>query len=180
MEIAVIQSDGLIPIVDGRGGRKAISRGLRRVLIISLNIERKPERLAWIIVEIVLGSPVDSRVVVSPKGLDLRLGQTYLAIVTGNVIRDKIYNDLQSGLMTSLQQSLKFRHPFRRIISKIWVDIVVVCYGVWRTGRTFHYLLVGSRTTIGRHGCGVPDHTRKPDMTYAQRLEIRQSLRIKP
>ncbi len=42
VEITVIQSDGLIPIIHGRGGREAVAGSLGRILVICLPVKRQP------------------------------------------------------------------------------------------------------------------------------------------
>ena len=54
VEITIVQPDGLVPVIHGGGGREAVARCLRRILIVGLSRERKSERLTGIVVEIIL------------------------------------------------------------------------------------------------------------------------------
>ena len=42
VEITVIQPDGLVPIIYGRGGRETVAGSLGRVLVVCLAVERQP------------------------------------------------------------------------------------------------------------------------------------------
>ena len=81
MEITVVQPDGLIPIIHGRGGREAVAGSLGRILVICLVVKRQFQWLSWIVIEIVLRSPMDSRIVIGTQRLDLRMYQTDFAVI---------------------------------------------------------------------------------------------------
>ena len=121
---------------------------------------------------------MDSRIVIGTQWLDLRVNQTDLAVIPRHVVRNEINGDLESGIVTSLQQGFELIHPFGRIVSKIWIYIVVICDRIRRPGSTFDNLAVGCRAPFCRDRCGVPDHTCVPNVADSQRFEIRHRLGI--
>ncbi len=172
MEVAVIQSDGLVPVVPAGGGGETVPRSLGGILIVGLFAERKRQRLTWIIVEIVLRPPVDGRVVSGAERLDFRPAKPDLAVVPRHVVGHEIDQHLQTVGVRAAQQRLELRHPFRRIISEIRIDIEVIHNRIRRAEVTFDDVLVGSRTAGRPESRRMPYHPGEPNVRDTERAEI--------
>ena len=54
------------------------------------------------------------------------------------MVGNEINEQLQAGFMGALDESFEFGHPGCRIVCKIRIYVVVVCYCIWRTGLPLH------------------------------------------
>ena len=50
------------------------------------------------------------------------------------MVGNEVRNDFHPGRMRPIHKSIEFRHAFFRAVGKVRVDIVVVAYGIGRSG----------------------------------------------
>ena len=91
---------------------------------------------------------MDRSVILLSKRYRRRSDETFPAVVTGYMIRYKIHDEFQPGLVNPVQQRPELTVSFINIVSKIGIDIIVVDYGIWRTSVTFYHLPEGSGHTF--------------------------------
>ena len=56
------------------------------------------------------------------------------------MVRNKINDDFESGLVSPPYKCLKFLHSVFRILGQICIHVIIVANGIGRTGLTFHKL----------------------------------------
>ena len=99
MEVTVIQTDSLVPIINSRGRGEAVAGSLGRILIIP-PAAWQVKTLAGIIIEIVLRSPMKRRIVGGSKNPLLRdMTKPDFTIIPGDMVGDKVYQNLKAGGM---------------------------------------------------------------------------------
>ena len=91
---------------------------------------------------------MDRSVILLSERYCRRSDETFPAVVTGYMVRYKIHDEFQPGLVHPVQQRPELTVSFVNIVSKIGIDIIVVDYGIWRTCITFDNLSEGSGHTF--------------------------------
>ena len=175
---AVVQLHRLVPVVHAWCiVETVVTRGLGRLLVILLGlaviqVEVRMETLSGTIIEVVLR--VESVLwvillaqILHPFGLADRV------ILTSHMVRHKVDNHLQSGLVCALYQRLKLLHALLYVLGQIRVDIIVVGNGVRRTSLTLHHRSVLTwNAVLGVIGLRcMSDNTCVPNMAHAHLLD---------
>ena len=102
-------------------------------------------------------------------------------ILTGYVVGNKIYDNLQTATVSALHQILKLSHTLRYVLGEIRIDIIVVLDGIGRSGFTFHNgRMVGLDIVTAVVSLrSMLDDARVPYMCSAKLLDFSQRLGCK-
>ena len=93
------------------------------------------------IVEVVLGVKEHHRVVTFAQiTVAGRLGVAL--IFAGHMIGNKIHDHLEPGVVSALDQRLKFSHAVLHVDGHIGTHIIIVTNGIGRAGLAFHHMRV--------------------------------------
>ena len=173
VEVAVVDLDGLVPVVDARRRGEAVAGGLGRKLEIAGAVVgfRQAQGLAGIIEEVVLGRPVHGGVVVRAEGMDAR---DMAPVIPRHMVRDEVHDDLHPVPMGAFHQLKEFFHPGIGILCQIRIYVVVIRDGIGRTGLPFHDLGMGRPAAFVLLPRGVADEARVPDVIDAESPDVLQ------
>ena len=181
---AIVQLYRLIPVVLSRRIVKVvIACSLGRFLYIGfrltmIQVEIGCKTLSGTIVEIVVRIETVQHVVLLAKVLYSTRFADGL-ILAGHMIGYKIYDDLQTGLVSAFHQLFKLMHPQVDISSQVWVYIIIVGYGIGRASPTLHDGGMLTGNAVGRIvGLGsMTNDTCIPNMTDSHGRDILQHFR---
>ena len=173
VEVAVVDLDGLVPVVDARRRGEAVAGGLGRKLEIAGAVVgfRQAQGLAGIVEEVVLGRPVHGGVVVRAEGMDAR---DMAPVIPRHMVRDEVHDDLHPVPMGAFHQLKEFFHPGIGIRCQIRIYVVVIRDGIGRTGLPFHDLGMGRPAAFVLLPRGVADEARVPDVIDAESPDVLQ------
>ena len=91
------------------------------------------------------------------------------------MVRHEVDDYLHAGRMSPAHQSPEFCHSFFRLDCQIWVDVEIICYGVWGSGVSLDPLGARRGAAAGIAAGSVAQHARIPYMSDSQRLKIIKS-----
>ena len=173
VEVAVVDLDGLVPVVDARRRRETVAGGLGRILEVAGAVERfrEAQGLARIIEEVILRRPVHGRVVVGPEGMDAR---KVAPVIPCHMVRHKVHNDFHPVPMGAFHQLKEFFHPGIGIRCQIRIYIIVIRDGIGGTGLPFHNLGMGRPAALVLLPRGVADQACVPDIIDAESPDVLQ------
>ena len=178
----VVELNRLIPVVCRRPGVEVVvAGGLRRLFDVRVFRSIAPEgkvgmqRFSPAIIEIVGGREMHARIVACAQVFH-SLGGSVRMVLTAHVVGHKVDNQLQSYLVRTLHELLKFRHALFHINGKVGINVVVVLYGIGATGTAFYNCRVVALDAILRIVglSGMLYHSREPYMRVAVRLYATQ------
>ena len=140
---SIIQFDRFVPVIDvGIGVKTIVAGGLGRKLFIrftgcTLHVKLSMQLRLRDVIEIIVRAERIVRIIVhaqlrSAVRLHVRM------VLACYMVRYKINNDLQAATVCALHQVFKFPHTLRNVLCQIRIHIIIIFYGIWRTGFTFY------------------------------------------
>ena len=178
---AVVQFDGLVPVVHAWGIVEAVvTGGLGGFLDIGfvlavIEIEIGRETLSRTVIEVVLR--VESVLgIVAFAQILYAVGLADAVVLTCHMVGYEVDNDLHARLVGTLDEGFKLLHTLVNIHSQIRIDIVIIGDGVRRSCPTLHHGGVLTGDAVGRivgHR-GVADNASVPDMAHAHLPDLFQ------
>ncbi len=133
--MAIIEFGSLIPVVYAWKRRKTVvSGGFGREFHIRLSIaidrEMRSELLTGGVIVIIHRSKRHVYVIIHSE-IHLTVGFCVRKVLSGGMVGDEIYYDLQPCRMRAFHKSFEFMHPAVDISGQTWVDVIIILYGVW-------------------------------------------------
>ena len=171
---AVVQLDGLVPVVASRcvveavvaGGLRGCLRVWLRLAMIEVEVGR--EALSGTVVEVVLRVEALRGVVALAEVADA-LGLADAVVLSCHVVGHEVDDHLQSCTVCAVDQLLELVHALPDVDGQVGVDVVVVDDGVGRARASLHHGRVLARYAVAAvvgHG-GVAYDACVPDVADA-------------
>ena len=169
---AIVELHGLIPIVFARTAIKLIvARGLGGYLLVisgAIHDGAQVQRITPTIVEVVERREMRMSIIILAKVFHaLRLADGM--ILTSHMVGHEVHDNLHARLVGALYQGFPFPHPVCHVGGQVWVYVIIVANGVWRTSFSLDYLwmLAGNAIRGIICLCGMTNHARIPNMGNA-------------
>ena len=177
----IVKFNCLVPVVHTWGIMETIvTCRLGRLFDISfwlamIQVEIRCETLTWTIIEIVLRVETILWIIFLAQ-IFYPLRSTDRVILTSYMVGHKVYNNLETSLVTTLYQSLELCHTMRNINCQIWVDVVIIGDGIRRTSLTLYHswMLTWNAISSIISLSGMTDKTCIPYMAHAHRPDFLQ------
>ena len=96
------------------------------------------------------------------------------SVIPGYMIRYKVNDHLESGLVSPIDQRLEFAYSIFRIISKIYVYVIIVAYCIRRTGLAFYELRMRRSASVFGCLCRVSENSSEPYVAASKPFEVIQ------
>ena len=109
-----------------------------RLLLPLIQVKIRCKAFTWTVVEVVLWVKTEPRIVASAQILYAHRLRDRV-ILTSHMVGHEVDNYLQACIMGTLNQLFKLLHALLYIDGQVWVNVVVVGDGIWRTCLTFHH-----------------------------------------